>query len=50
MLSEVANFLQIVGFPLAILALFLGWQQLQNAARTSKVQMLLALADSEKKS
>lgn len=43
MLNDLANFFQIVGFPLAILALFLGWQQLRNAARTSRVQMLLTL-------
>jgi len=36
MLSDVANYVQIFGFPLAILALILGWL-------TSRVQMLLAL-------
>lgn len=42
-LSNLVNYFQIFGFPAAIIALILGWCQLQSAARTSRVQMLLAL-------
>jgi hypothetical protein len=48
--SEWASLIQLVGFPLAIVALFLGWRQLriatltvQYAARTARAQILLAL-------
>ena len=42
-LSDWASLIQLVGFPLAILALFLGWRQLRSAAQTARVQVLLAL-------
>jgi hypothetical protein len=38
-----ADFMQIVGVPLAIAALGLGWYQLRKAARSARVQILLAL-------
>jgi hypothetical protein len=44
-LSGWADLMQLVGFPLAILALLLGWGQLRKAARTARVQTLLALDD-----
>jgi hypothetical protein len=43
MLSNVANYFQIVGFPLAILALFLGWLQIRKATQTTRTQTLLTL-------
>jgi hypothetical protein len=43
MLSDVANYFQIFGFPIAIAALIFAWFQIRSAARTSRVQMLLAL-------
>ena len=43
MLSDLANYFQIIGFPVAIVALILGWHQLRSTARTSRGQMLLAL-------
>ena len=42
-LSDWASLMQLVGFPLAILALLLGWRQLRKAATTARVQTLLAL-------
>jgi hypothetical protein len=35
--------MQLVGVPLAVLALILGWHQLRKAATTARVQILLAL-------
>jgi hypothetical protein len=43
MLSDVANYFQIVGFPLAIAALFLGWLQTRKATQTTRTQTLLTL-------
>ena len=50
MLESLSEWVQLVGLPLAILALVLGWRQLrtatltvQKAARTARVQILLAL-------
>jgi hypothetical protein len=43
MLSDLANYFQIFGFPVAIAALIFGWNQVRATARTSRVQMLLAL-------
>ena len=42
-LSNWADLMQLVGFPLAILALLLGWRQLRNTVQTARVQNLLAL-------
>jgi hypothetical protein len=41
-----ADFLQVVGVPLALLGLLFGWLQLRKAARTARVQVLLALDQS----
>ncbi len=41
-----ADFLQVVGVPLALLGLLFGWLQLRKAARTARVQVLLALDES----
>jgi hypothetical protein len=41
--NEWADLVQVVGFPLAILALLLAWYQLRRAARTARVQTALAL-------
>ena len=43
--SEWASIIQLVGLLLAVLALFFGWHQLRDAARTARVQILLALDD-----
>lgn len=40
-----ANLIQVVGFPLAILALLLGWVQLRKTTQTARTQTLLALDD-----
>src|SRR5689334_8201823 len=42
-LSGWANLMQLVGVPLAVMALILGWRQLRKAAKTARVQILLAL-------
>jgi hypothetical protein len=41
--SEWADVVQLVGLPVAAVALFLGWIQLRKASRTGRVQILLAL-------
>ncbi|HUK70921.1 MAG TPA: hypothetical protein VLW50_19530 [Streptosporangiaceae bacterium] len=42
-LSDWADLMQLVGFPLAILALLLAWGQLRKATKTARLQTLLAL-------
>ncbi len=42
-LSDWADLIQLVGLPLAILALLLGWRQLRDTVKTARVQNLLAL-------
>lgn len=41
--SEWADVMQLVGVPLAVVALFFAWRQLRMAARTGRVQIALAL-------